>query len=310
MASNQKNEKIYVVGHKNPDTDSICSAIAYANYLNKRGKTAVAARAGEVNPETKYVLDYFKTDIPELLSSAADKKLILVDHNEKTQSPDNIEKAEILEVIDHHKILFELAEPIFFSSEPVGSTATLIAKKYLAEKIKITKNIAGILLSAILSDTVIFRSPTTTKEDINIAKKLSKISGIKNLEKFGIGIKEKKATLKGLGAESIIYSDFKILEAKGKKFGVGQIEVCDLKEAEKRKVELIEKLKNIAREEGYNLIILMVTDIIKKNSKLLFSGEKEYLEKAFNKKTGDDSLYLEGVMSRKKEILPPLMKIL
>jgi len=303
-------EKIYIVGHKNPDTDSICSPIAYADYLRKKGKKAVAVRTGQINNETKFVLNYFGFKVPEILVNAKGKKIILLDHNEKTQSPDNIEKAKILEVIDHHKINFQYPEPIYFQNEPVGSTATLIARKYLNDKkVKIKNKIAGILLSAILSDTLAFRSPTTTKEDIEIAKKLSKIAKIKNLEKFGIEIKKRKTTLKGKDPKSIIFSDFKLFDFSGKKVGIGQIEVLDLKEVQKRKKELLEKLKDISKKEKYNLLILMITDIIKISSELLAVGEIEHLEKAFGKKVKNNSLYLPEVMSRKKEIVPPLMKV-
>lgn len=303
-------EKIYLIGHKNPDTDTICSPIAYADYLKKKGKRAVAARTGEINPETKFVLDYFKFKTPELLVNAKGKNLILLDFNEKTQAPNNIDKAKILEVIDHHKINFQTETPIFFLAQPLGSTATIIAKIYLNDKkVKITKKIAGLLLSAILSDTVIFRSPTTTKEDIEIAKKLAKIAGIKNIEKFGIEIKKKKATLKGLNAKSIIYSDFKIFDFSGKKVGIGQIELCDLKEAKERRKELLKKLKEILEKQKYDLIVLMITDIVKIGSELLSVGKTKYLQNAFSKKVENNSLYLPGVMSRKKEVVPSLMKV-
>jgi len=300
--------KIYVVGHKNPDTDCICAPIAYAYYLRKKGQNAVAVRTGEINPETKFVLQYFKVKIPEILKNAAGKKLILIDHNEKEQNPNNIDKAKILEIIDHHKISFFWPEPVYFLTEPIGATSTIIAKKFFQEKIKIPRKIAGILLSAILSDTVVFRSPTTTKEDIKAAKKLAKIAKIKNLEEFGIEIKKKKATLKGQTSENIIFSDFKIFDFSGKKVGIGQVEVCALKEVNERKEELIGKLKEICQKENYNLLLLMATNIIKESSQLLGVGEINYLEKAFRKKVVNNSLYLPGVMSRKKQVVPPLMK--
>jgi manganese-dependent inorganic pyrophosphatase len=303
-----KQEKIYIVGHKNPDTDSICASIAYAFILRKKGKNAISVRTGEINPETKFVLKYFKLDIPEILKDAKDKNLILLDHNEKDQALDNTDKAKILEVIDHHKISFSWPEPIYFLTEPIGSTSTIIAKKFFENKIKIPRKIAGILLSAILSDTVVFSSPTTTKEDIQEAKKLAKISKIKNLEKFGIEIKKQKATLKGLSTKDIIFSDFKIFDFFGKKVGIGQVEVCDLKEVNERKEELIEKLKEICQKENYNLLLLIATDIIKEGSQILAAGKINYLEKAFGKKVTNNSLYLPGVMSRKKQVVPPLMK--
>jgi len=324
-------EKIYIVGHKNPDTDSICAPIAYAFFLKKKGKIAIPVRTGEINPETKFVLNYFKVKIPEILKNAAGKNLILLDHNEKEQSPDNIDKAKILEVIDHHKISFSFPEPIYFLTEPIGSTSTIIAKKFFQEKINPVRSksplataaslmrtsngvnppekIAGLLLSAILSDTVIFRSPTTTKEDIEVAKKLAKIAKIKNLEKFGIEIKKKKMTITGMSPEAILHSDFKNYEMAKKKVGMGQIEICDFVEVEKRKAKLIQKLKEISKKENYDLLILIATDIIKQSSQLLAVGKINYLEKAFGKKIVENSIYLPGVMSRKKQIVPPLMKV-
>lgn len=302
-------EKIYIVGHKNPDTDSICSAIAYADYLKKKGKEAVAVRIGKINPETEFVLNYFRVKAPKLLKDVTGKKIILLDHNEKTQSPVNIEKAKILEVIDHHKINFEISEPIYFLVKPVGSTSTLIAQKYFADKkVKMSKKIAGLLLSAILSDTVVFRSSTTTKEDIEMAKKLAKIAKIKNLENFGIEIKKKKATLKGLSSEKILKSDFKIFDFSGKKVGIGQVEIVNPDEIKERKNELIKNFQKILEKEKFDLLILMATDIIKIGTEILAVGKTEYLEKAFGKKVKDNSLYLKGVISRKKEIVPPLMK--
>lgn len=302
-------EKIYIVGHKNPDTDSICAPIAYAEYLKKKGKKAIAVRTGEINPETKFVLNYFRIKAPKFLKDVTGKKVILLDHNEKAQSPGNIERAKILEVIDHHKINFEIPEPIYFLIEPVGSTSTLIAKKFFADKkVKMSKKIAGLLLSAILSDTVVFRSPTTTKEDVETAKKLAKIAKIKSLENFGIEIKKKKATLKGLSAKEILKSDFKIFDFSGKKVGIGQVEICDSKEVKERKNELIRNFRKILKKEKFNLLILMATDIIKIGTEILAVGKTEYLEKAFGKKVKDNSLYLKGVLSRKKEIVPPLMK--
>jgi manganese-dependent inorganic pyrophosphatase len=303
-------ETIYIIGHKSPDTDTVCSAIAYAAYLKKTGKfDAVPAVFGEINPETKFVLDYFKIKAPAGLASVAGQKLVLVDHNEKSQSPDGIEEAKIIEVLDHHKINFTYSEPIIFHAEPAGSAATLVAKKMMADrKFKITPQLAGLLVSAILSDTVVFKSATTTKTDIETAKKLGAKAKIKDLKKFGIEIKKQKASLKGLDAEKIIYSDFKAFEAGDKKFGVGQIEVVDMKEARERKNELLEKIAEVARKEGFSFAALMVTDIINEGSEILVAGEAEIVEKAFGKKVAGGSVYLEKAMSRKKDILPPLMK--
>ena len=303
-------ETVYVVGHKSPDTDTVCSAIAYADYLKKsRRIKAVPAVFGEINPETKFVLDYFKAKTPEQLRVSEGQKIVLVDHNEKSQNPDGIEKAKIIEILDHHKIGFNCSEPVICHTEPVGSTATLVAEKMINDKkFKITPQLAGLLVSAILSDTVVFKSATTAKKDIEIAKKLGIKAKIKNLKKFGIEIKKQKASMEGMNAEKIIYSDFKNFEAGDKKFGVGQIEVVDFKEAKERKGEILEKLAEIAQKENMSFVALMVTDIIKGGSEILVSGNTDIMEKAFGKKVIDGSFYLEKAMSRKKDILPPLME--
>lgn len=303
-------EKIYIIGHKQPDTDSICAPIAYAQYLKQKGKNAVAVKSGEINPETKYVLDYFETEVPETLTDATKKTIILLDHNEKTQSLDNIDKAEIIEVIDHHKIDFQCTSPIYFHNEPIGSTSTIIAKKYFDDKdVNLNKKTAGLLLSGILSDTIIFKSPTSTNEDKEIAEKLAGIAEIKNIQDFGIEIKKSKASLKGLTSEQIILSDFKIFEFGKIRIGGGQVEVIGMDEVNEKKQELLEKLKEIAQKENYDLVMLIATDIIKQDSLLLFFEKDNYIEKAFNKKPENNTLYLKGVMSRKKQIIPPLAKL-
>ncbi len=306
-----KEKPIYVVGHKKPDTDSICSAIAYSRYLTDKGEKAVPCRAGELNEETKFVLKAFKEKSPLLLSSAKNKTLVLVDHNEATQSPDHIEEAEILEVLDHHKISFQSEKPIFFHSEPIGATASIVAKLYLYDKtVKLTGSTAGILLSAILSDTVVFRSPTTTKQDVEIAGKLARKAGIKDMERFGLEIKRTKASLAGKSAEKIITSDLKEYEFGRKKIALGQVEVCGLEEIKTREKELIEGLNSLAQKKRYNLVLLIATDILAMGSEILFWGEEKYIEKAFGKKPHNHTLYLKGVMSRKQQIVPPLTKVL
>ena len=307
---NKKTEEtIYIVGHKSPDTDSICSSIAYAEYLKKKNNNVVACRTGKINPETKYVLDYFKIKEPQMLSSAKGKKIILIDHNETKQSPDDIEKGEIIQIIDHHKVSFNYDKAISFYVEPIGATASIIAKQFLQDPtVELSKGIAGILLSAILSDTVIFRSPTTTREDVIIARRLAEIAEIKDIEEFGISMKKEKSNLKGLTAEEIILSDFKEYDFKNIKIGCGQIEVCDLKETQERKKELLKTIKKISKKRSYDALLLLATDIIKQGSEVLFWEKDNYMEKAFDKKVENNTLYLEGVMSRKKQIIPLLTK--
>jgi len=301
-------DTVYVIGHKSPDTDTVCSSIAYAEFLKKSKVNAIAAVCGDLNPETKFVLNFFKAEKPKKIASAAGKTLVLVDHNETSQMVEGAETAKIIEVLDHHKISFAWPEPIKFHSEPVGSTATLVAKIMLANKFKVTKQLAGILVSAILSDTVVFKSTTTTETDIKTAKLLAKIAKITNLKTFGIEIKKQKASLKGLSAGQILRSDFKTFEAAGKKFGIGQVEVVELKEAKDRATELIKEMEETNQKEGLVFTALMVTDIINCGSELLIAGDASAIEKAFGKNCAGGSIYLENMMSRKKDFLPPVMK--
>ncbi|MCU0653042.1 MAG: manganese-dependent inorganic pyrophosphatase [Candidatus Pacebacteria bacterium] len=304
-------DTVYVIGHKSPDTDTVCSSIAWAEYLAKKVKmSAVAAVCGELNPETKFVLKTFGFNKPKTLNSAAGKTLVLVDHNEAEQMVDGAADAKIIEVLDHHKISFKWPEPIRFRTEPAGSTATLVAKIMLANGFKITKPMAGILVSAILSDTVVFKSTTTTETDIKTAKILGKIAKIANLKNFGIEIKKQKASLKGLTAAQILRSDFKAFESGGKKFGVGQIEVVDLKEANDRTAEIMEEMERTNQSEGFAFSILMITDIINGGSGIVVAGDAAAVEKAFKQKCEDGCIYVTNMMSRKKDLLPPLLKAL
>ena len=304
-------DTVYVIGHKSPDTDTVCSAIAYAEYLKKKEKIdANAAVCGDINPETKFVLDYFKMQKPKNLSDVAGKTLVLVDHNETAQMPDGANLEKVIEVIDHHKICFNCPAPVRFRAEPLGATATLVAKIMAENNFKIPKPLAGILLSAILSDTVVFKSPTCTPKDIKIAKDLAKIAGIKDIKKFGIEIKKQKASLKKMTAEQIINSDRKIFEAQGKKFAVGQIEVVDLAEARARQNEIKTEMENIREKENLEFIALMATDIINCGSEIFIAGNPAHIENAFGKIPANGNLYIKGMLSRKKDPLPPLLKTL
>ncbi|MFZ3100574.1 MAG: DHHA2 domain-containing protein, partial [Minisyncoccales bacterium] len=215
-----------------------------------------------------------------------------------------------IEVVDHHKIAFEYPEPIIFRAAPLGATATLAAKIMIAGKFKIAKPMAGGLLAAILSDTVVFRSPTCTAEDIKIAKLLAKIAGVKDVKKFGIEIKKQKSSLKKMTAAQIINSDYKTFDARGKKFGVGQIEVVDLSEARARQNEIKSEMESLRAKEGLAFIALMATDIINCGSEIFVAGDSSYIQNAFGEIPANGNLYVKGMMSRKKDLLPPLLKTL
>jgi len=303
---------LYVIGHKKPDTDSIVAAIAYAKFKQMLGIEAKPCRAGELNLETKYVMKKFNAKVPDLLEDATGKELVLVDHNEPSQIIDGYEKAKIREIIDHHRLGgLVTSEPIFVYIEPVGSTSTIIASWFKEKEFEIDKVLASLMLSAILSDTVIFRSPTCTDKDKKIAKELAVIAGIEDVEKLGIEMFKAKSKLAEKSAREIILTDFKEYTFKTIKVGIGQVETVDLSELKPRIEEILQEMDSIRTEKGYNMLVMMLTDILKQGSLLLYSAEKgEWFVNAFSKikmeRKGDRVFYAPGIMSRKKQIVPPL----
>jgi len=299
---------LYVVGHKNPDTDSICSAIVLAYFLD-----GVPARLGDLNPETQLVLRRFGVMEPELIRSAEGKEIFLVDHSERSQTLDDLERGKLVGVLDHHKIGITTLEPILYLAKPVGSTATIIGELYFkngmdiigGENKELKPDLAGLLLSAIISDTVLFRSPTTTDLDKKIGEKLAKIAGIEDIQAYGMELLKAKSTVSKMKPEEIVKLDYKEYNFKGRKVGIGQVEVIDIEEIQDKKEEIYRILQEKLKE-GYDLILFLITDIMRGGSEILVVGNREAFEKAFNVKLEGKSIYLEGVMSRKKQIVPPL----
>ena len=233
-------DNVYVVGHKSPDTDSVAAAISYANLKNQLGtpEIYVPAAAGTINTETKFVLDHFSVPVPETITDGKGKKIVLVDHNEVGQAVENIKEATIMEVIDHHKIGdITTPNPIFFHNEPVGSTATIVSAMYDQYKVPISREMAGVMMSAILSDTVLFKSPTCTAKDKEEVAKLAKITG-EDYQQYGIAMLTAKSDISSKTAMDIVKGDYKHFDFAGTKAGVGQIEVMDLSVLASRKKEI------------------------------------------------------------------------
>lgn len=300
--------KVFVTGHKNPDTDSICSALSYAALKQAQGVEAVAVRLGEVNKETQYALDYFQVEAPELIASVEEKQAVmLVDHNEQAQSVDGLDKAELLEIVDHHRLGgLNTANPIFVHIEPVGCTATIITKMFDCQKVELPKKIAGLLLSAIVSDTVLFKSPTCTEQDKAAAEKLAVIAGV-NLKEYGMAMLKAGADLGDLTPAQIAKTDSKPFSFGKYKAIVAQISVMDTADILAKKAELVAAMQELCQNEGYDMSLLMVTDIMEESTELVFVGEpKQLIADAFGKDASGDSIYLPGVMSRKKQIVPQL----
>ncbi len=303
--------KIFVIGHKSPDTDSIAAAISYSYLKQQQGVDAVAARAGELNKESKFALDYFKVEAPEYLASVEPgTQLILVDHNESKQCVDGIKEAEVLELIDHHRIGdFETANPIFILVRPVGCVNTVIWGLYKAAGIQPSKAVAGMMLSAIISDTVLFRSPTTTEEDKKAVKELADIAGV-DYEAYGMDMLKAGADISDYPAEKLAHNDTKEFESNGKTFSCGQISVMDLAPINAKKEEIMKALEATKAEKGYEASYLMVTDILAEDTYLWFTaGAEATAEKAFGKKAENGYVYLPKVMSRKKQVAPFLLKV-
>lgn len=300
---------ILVFGHKNPDTDTICSAIAYAELKNKLGKDVKAARLGEINEETKYALNYFKVEKPELVENVAGKEIILVDHNERTQTAEGFEEAKVLELIDHHRISnFNVDEPLYARLEPVGCTATIILKLFKENNLVPSKETAGIMLSAIISDTLLFKSPTCTECDVKAGKELAEIAGV-NTDEYGLEMLKAGTALGDKSEAELLNMDMKIFEIDGAKIGVAQVNTVNESEVLERKEKLLAEIDNIIAKEGLKFFMFAITNILSNDSVALVSGDgNDIIEKAFGEKVDSNLVTLKGVVSRKKQIIPPLTK--
>lgn len=243
------------------------------------------------------------------LLSLSRKKVILVDHNELGQAVNGADQAQVLEVIDHHRVGgIQTGEPILFRNEPVGSTCTIVAKCYHDLGITPDKEIAGIMLGAILSDTVIFKSPTCTETDREIAKYLAEIAGV-NPKDFGVQMFKAASNLAERKVEELIEEDLKEFTVGDIKVGIGQFSVMGLEGLDRIRVELTQRLEALRSERHMGYLLLMVTDLLEENTELFITGERpEEIAKAFDKPLEKGSVLLPGVLSRKKQVVPPLSK--
>ncbi|WP_046175820.1 manganese-dependent inorganic pyrophosphatase [Domibacillus indicus] len=305
--------KTFIFGHKNPDTDTICSAIVYADLKTKLGFEVEAVRLGDVNGETEFALKTFNAEAPRLIEKASPEvdTVILVDHNERQQSVDDIEDMRVLEVIDHHRIAnFETADPLYYRAEPVGCTTTILNKLYKEHGVEIEKNIAGLMLSAIISDSLLFKSPTCTEEDIKAAKELAQIAGV-DADEYGLEMLKAGADLSGKSAAELIGIDSKVFPMGSKKVEIAQINAIDPADVLALKAELEEAVTDAIVEKTLDLFLVVVTDILNSDSVgLAIGAETSAVEEAFNVKLEDNQALLKGVVSRKKQIVPVLTEIL
>ena len=305
-------EEIKIFGHKNPDTDTIMSSLVLEDLENKAGFNKTKAyRLGNINKETEYALNYFKVEAPELLEKIEDgQKVMLVDHNEFSQSVDGIEKAKILRVVDHHKIAnFQTTEPLFYTAMPVGCTSTILYDMYKTNNIEISSKIAGLMLSAILSDTLLLKSPTCTPKDVEVSNELAKIAGV-NLNEYGLDMLKAGTDLSDFTPEELINIDSKPFTTNGVKYQAAQVNTVSIEDVLKQKEAIEKAIKEFMVANNVDSFLLMITDIIENNSQIIVIGRPEIAEKAFNIKLEDNMAFLPGVVSRKKQIVPQIDSVL
>ena len=308
--SNEMEKEVLIFGHKNPDTDSICSSLVHESLNKKVGWNAKAVRLGNINKETQFVLDYLKIEAPELIEKVEEgQEVILVDHNEFSQSVDGIEKATIRMVTDHHKIAnFETSEPLYYTAKPYGCTATILYEEFKEFNFEIDKKDAILMASAIISDTLLLKSPTTTRFDKKALEELGEIAGI-DVNEYGLQMLKAGTDLDDFSVEELINIDAKVFEKENTKFEIAQVNTVSIEDVLKRETELKAVISKTIGEKGLSLFVLAITDILNSNSEIIALGEKSGVIKvAFGKELVNDRAFLEGVVSRKKQLLPNIDK--
>lgn len=335
------NSDVVIVGHKNPDTDASCSAIGYAilkNYLSqnptsnstaialdasklkisKTNRVYIAKIAGKCNKETAYVLqrfgfnpaDYEITDSNEFKRVLNKRDTVLVDHNTPKESPDGIDQANIIKIIDHHRPFLNLGRAIRIKTKPVGATCSIMAQKMLFKGIK-DQNLAGLLLAAMISDTIGFTGPTTTEKDRLIASRLAAENGI-NLKELIDDVLKVKTDISGLTPQQLLEKDGKITPINGYNIYIGQIEIADYGQVGGMDTAFFNAMEKLKKEKKVDTVLLMQTNIVDHSTRLLvFPPYNEIVEKAFGRPANFEYgnhfiLDLPNVVSRKADIIPRL----
>jgi len=300
-------ETTYVIGHKRPDTDTVCAAIAYAELKNQLGVKCEARVSGKLNNETKFILNYFGYDTPPILENAAGKKIALIDHNTYSHSIDGMRDAEIVEVLDHHGIGDAMTSmPIIFKGLPVGASSTIVFVSYVETDVTVTRELAGIMAGAILSDTNNLTSSTTTDLDRDALYELAKIAGIDDIDGFYLKMQEEIESFEGMSDTDIFYSDYKEYDMTGHIVGIACVKVSgeDNREELKRRLTLFAENENNSDVEQY----IMLSDRENDLTELVCIGEnaKRMARSAFN--FNGDSVCLYPMALRKKDVTPALME--
>ncbi|HAA9903432.1 TPA_asm: manganese-dependent inorganic pyrophosphatase [Listeria monocytogenes] len=300
--------KTLVFGHKNPDTDTICSAISYAELKKTQGADIEAVRLGELNSETAFVLDYFQVTAPRLVQTVANEvsEVALVDHNERQQSVDDIDDVTVTAVVDHHRIAnFETSDPLYYRAEPVGCTTTILLKMFRENEVEVSKTVAGLMLSAIISDTLLFQSPTCTEEDKVAAQKLAQIADV-DIQSYGMEMLKAGADVsKKTVAELLL--DAKEFNMNDNKVEIAQINVVDVNDVLSRRAEVEALMTQNIVDKGLDLYLFVITNILTNDSVGIAIGSKTaVVEEAYGVKFVENQAPLKGVVSRKKQVVPIL----
>ena len=306
-----ENEPIYVVGHKEPDTDTVCSSIAYASLLQALKYDAKAVLPGRLNAETNYALQKFGVPIPDSMDNALGKQFVLVDHSLYSQSITGMPQAKVLAVLDHHTMGdIKNNNPITYIAKPIGATASVVFYEFEAQKVKISQPIAGLLLSAICSDTIGLKSPTTTEYDRLAVKKLLKLSKVKNLRAYSNELLEAGNIYSSLSPVELAHYDYKVYTVGTKRMGIGQLHSTNSEQLAALEKELVPFMQENFASFGVDMYFMMLTNLDTFTTKLLCFGDNSLAtaQKSFGQKS--DTIILPNAVSRKKQIVPPLQKAL
>ena len=302
-------EEVIVFGHKSPDTDTICSAIVMADLQTKiRRKKVTPCRLGEINEETKFALKKFNAEAPKFIEKVEEgQKVILVDHNEFSQSVEGIENAKIEAVVDHHRINnFETSEPLFYYAQPVGCTSTILFELYSSNNIEIPAQMAGLMLSAIISDTLLLKSPTTTEKDKKALEALAKIADV-DVNIYGLEMLKAGTNLDKYTEDELIRLDAKKIEKEDIKYVIAQVNTVSIPDILKRKEKIEQEINKEILAKGLSLFVFVITDIINSNSEAIVLGDRtDVIAKSYEIK--DNIAVMPGVVSRKKQVLPLVEK--
>ncbi|KMK53563.1 putative manganese-dependent inorganic pyrophosphatase [Fructobacillus sp. EFB-N1] len=295
--------KIQVFGHKNPDSDTVASAMGAADLLAQQGLETQAVAQGKPNAETQFALDHFGLEALPIIDKAETAEVVLVDHNEAAQSVDNLADVQVYGIYDHHKFAFENATPLYITAKPWGSVSTILYYEYLQAGLTIPAKVAGMLASGLISDTLLLKSPTTTDVDRKALPELAKIAGIEDLDGYGLAMLKAGTDLSTRTDEELLAGDAKSFTMGSHEFRIGQVNTVDIDDVLARK----EGLEKAIKAAGYEDFLFVITDILNSNSKGLYIGDApEAIEAAFGAKLENDVIDLPGVVSRKKQVVPPL----